>query len=227
MTDTSQTPVQVGEWRVEPDRNLIRRGDEAIRMDPRALDVLVYLAREAPRTVPADELLNRFWAGRVVESSTVHRVISRIRTSLGDQAKDARYIETVPKRGYRMVATVSVDEPATPRPAPSLPTKTEFLDLPRATASLTEESGVLNLGRIPVTKGRCTIGRGEDNDLPLADGSISHRHARLALGTAGWRIEDLGSTNGLYVNDAYLSEAALADGDLIQLGRVKLRFRLD
>lgn len=219
--------IRIGEWLIEPARNCASRGSTEKKLDPRALDVLVHLAKVAPRTVSADELLDLFWKGRIVEASTVHRVISRIRSTLRDEPKNARYIQTVPKRGYRVVAQVERMSPTVQRPASPNLTTTEFLDLPRPSASLIEESDVLDLGRVKIARGSCTIGRADDNDLVLADGSISNRHARLSLGTAGWTIKDLGSTNGLYVNDAYVDKTTLRDGDLLQLGRVTLRFKLD
>ena len=60
-----------------------------------------------------------FWSGRIVEESTVHRLISQARGVLGDSAKASNYIKTVSKRGYQAVAPVALDEPAEAAPEPA------------------------------------------------------------------------------------------------------------
>ena len=70
------------------------------------MDVLAYLVERHEKVVSADELLERYWPGRVVEQSTIHRRINQIRRALGDDAKDPAYIQTIVKRGYRAIAEV-------------------------------------------------------------------------------------------------------------------------
>jgi pSer/pThr/pTyr-binding forkhead associated (FHA) protein len=74
------------------------------------------------------------------------------------------------------------------------------------------------------------IGRDLDNDLVLADPTISGRHAVLSRRDAAWWLEDLGSTNGTFVNAARLERTAPAvvrSGDVVQLGAVRLRLVAD
>ena len=97
---------EFGEWIVEPHLNRIRRDGDDIQLEPRTLDVLRYLLDHAGEVVSIDELLDSVWADRIVEPNAVHRNVNRIRRALGDRARDPRYIETVPKRGYRTVAPV-------------------------------------------------------------------------------------------------------------------------
>ena len=68
------------------------------------------------------------------------------------------------------------------------------------------------------------IGRDEGADLRVVDGRVSRRHARLRRLDDGWCVEDLGSTNGITVNDERVEGAALAEGDTIGLGPLRLRF---
>lgn len=78
----------------------------------------------------------------------------------------------------------------------------------------------------PVT----AIGRDLDNDIVLADPTISSRHAVLNRRDAAWWLEDLGSTNGTFVNDQRLARAAPAvvrSGDVVQFGAVRLRLVAD
>ncbi len=91
---------------IQPDLNTVVREGEVTKVSPRVMDVLVYLVEHRDRVVPADELLETFWEGRIVEESTVHRLISQIRGALGDSASEQRFIKTVSKRGYQAVASV-------------------------------------------------------------------------------------------------------------------------
>jgi DNA-binding winged helix-turn-helix (wHTH) protein/TolB-like protein len=102
------TTCQFGEFEIQPDFNTITHGDTTVSLSPRVMDVLMHLIKNNDRVVPANELLETFWADRIVEESTIHRHISQIRTALGDSAKEAKYIKTVSKRGYQAVALVTV-----------------------------------------------------------------------------------------------------------------------
>ena len=221
----------LGEWTIEPSRNRLIQPSKETQLETRAMDVLVHLARSAPNTVSGEALLDLFWSGRIVESSTIHRTISKIRRALGDSANSAGYIETVPKRGYRIIAPVSRIASAQGEASDSASTVaedpvTEFVTVPGTTAVLIEESDLLNLGRVKVSRVSVRIGRDQDNDLILADGSVSKIHASLSLRGRDWSVEDLGSTNGVMVNGGYVETAVLNHGDVVQLGRVRFRLEL-
>ena len=78
------------------------------------MDILVYLARRAGAVVTAQELLDTFWQRRFVGDDAVHRRIADIRRHLGDDSRNPRYILTVPKRGYRLIADVGPAPATTP-----------------------------------------------------------------------------------------------------------------
>ena len=219
--------LQIGDWLVEPERNLLSGESKERSLETRAMDVLVHLAENAPRTVAADELLERFWAGRVVESSTVHRTISKIRNALGDTSGKRAYIETVPKRGYRVVAEVARASSSEPEAENKGATATDYLVVPGISGFVVEESDVVGLGRVRVPRVSCRLGRGPDNDLVLDDRSVSKNHARITLVKREWQIRDEGSTNGVTVNGDYVESAPLSHGDVIQLGVVQLRFEIE
>jgi len=98
--------LQVGEWAVLPARNLLERDGRSVRLKPLAMDVLVYLARHAGSVVSANELIESVWQGRVVGDGTIYQIINQLRKALGDGPKQITYIETISKRGYRLVAAV-------------------------------------------------------------------------------------------------------------------------
>jgi DNA-binding winged helix-turn-helix (wHTH) protein/tetratricopeptide (TPR) repeat protein len=104
-----------GEWTVAPARNLLLRGEEEVRVEPRVMDVLVHLAERAGEVVSKEELVERAWEGRYVTDDVLTVTIYALRKALGDEARRPRYIETVSRRGYRWIAPV---EAAAPESAP-------------------------------------------------------------------------------------------------------------
>lgn len=96
--------IRIGEWLVEPSLNRVSRADEAVHLEPLAIGVLSYLARHPGRVVSADELTNELWERKFVGDNPVYRIIAELRRLLGDDARKPRYIETIRKRGYRLVA---------------------------------------------------------------------------------------------------------------------------
>jgi DNA-binding winged helix-turn-helix (wHTH) protein/CheY-like chemotaxis protein len=117
MTDTLPNVFRLGSWRVLRDQNrlenLTPQGAHSERLEPKAMDVLCLLAANAGQTVTREDLLEKVWQGRLVMEGALSRVVLALRNSLGDDAKSPIYIETVPKRGYRLLVTPSPDEPAT------------------------------------------------------------------------------------------------------------------
>src|SRR6266850_2965710 len=77
-----------------------------ITLTPRAFDVLVALLKQPGRVVEKRELFNQVWGDTVVTDNALTKIIKEIRQTLDDDAKAPRYIETVPKRGYRFIAEV-------------------------------------------------------------------------------------------------------------------------
>ncbi|HYE95565.1 MAG TPA: transcriptional regulator [Rubricoccaceae bacterium] len=87
--------------------NRLVRAGEVRRLEPKVMDVLACLASRPGETLPKDALMEEVWAGTVVTDDVVARCISALRKALGDDARVPRYVETVRKRGYRLVAPVT------------------------------------------------------------------------------------------------------------------------
>ncbi|MEQ9023202.1 MAG: transcriptional regulator, partial [Pseudomonadales bacterium] len=102
------TDYQFGKFLVEPSQNQISTPGYLRKLEPRTMDVLVYLVEHRDRVVSSEELLEKLWPGRIVEESTIHRRINQLRKALEDSAAESRYIKTVVKRGYQSVAELSV-----------------------------------------------------------------------------------------------------------------------
>lgn len=108
--------IHVGEWVLEPSLNRISDGARQVTLEPLAASVLEYLARHPLQVVSADELIEHLWGRRFVGDSPVYRIIAELRRELGDDARQPRYIETIRKRGYRLVAPVAYAEPQEQEP---------------------------------------------------------------------------------------------------------------
>lgn len=107
-----------GEWAVDPPRNLLVRGDEQVHIEPRVMDVLVYLVERAGEVVSKEELVERVWQRLYVTDDVLTVTVYALRGALGDDARRPRYIETVTRRGYRWIA--SVTRPGSPTPEPMI-----------------------------------------------------------------------------------------------------------
>lgn len=98
--------VLIGDWSVEPERNRISRGNESRAIRPLPMDVLMHLVEREGDVVLVSELLDLCWQGRVGDDA-VHRCISHLRKQLGDDHKTPVFIQTVYKRGYRLISPVT------------------------------------------------------------------------------------------------------------------------
>lgn len=96
--------LSVGPWRIDRSLNQLRRGAESIRLEPKAMELLVYLAERPGQVVSRDALLQAVWPGVVVGDDALTQAIIKLRKALGDTPRAPVYIETVAKRGYRLIA---------------------------------------------------------------------------------------------------------------------------
>ena len=107
-----RAPFRMDEWRVDPQTNELARRGEIVHIEPKAMEVLVALARQPGRAVTRDELLASVWSGTVVGDEALTQSVIKLRRALGDNPRRPRYIETISKRGYRLIAAVSPAEAA-------------------------------------------------------------------------------------------------------------------
>lgn len=106
---TPPASFRLGDWIVAPGEGALHRGAQTRRLEPRAMDVLVRLCAGDGETVAAEQLLSDVWRGTFYGDNPVHKAIAQVRRALGDTSTTPRYIETVRKRGYRVVAPVLMD----------------------------------------------------------------------------------------------------------------------
>lgn len=103
---------RLGDWLVQPHQNQIVHGGEHVRLDPRVMQVLVCLAERAGEVVPQEQIIAKVWEGVFVTDGVLTNAIWELRKALGDDSANPRFIQTVPKKGYRLVAPVSTPEPS-------------------------------------------------------------------------------------------------------------------
>ncbi len=107
-------PFTVGDWLIQPKACHATRGDIQLKLRPQLVDVLVCLARRAGEIVLKDEILTEVWPDQYIAESGLSRCIAELRQILTDDAQNPRYIETIPKRGYRLIAPVVWVTPVPP-----------------------------------------------------------------------------------------------------------------
>lgn len=116
-----QTVFEFGDFRLDAEEKVLRRRDSTCDLTPKAMDVLLVLVRNAGRVVSKEEILRQVWPHSYVEETNLSHHVFRLRRIL-DESENNKFIETVPKRGYRFVAeiqrpkaVVSASQPVVPR----------------------------------------------------------------------------------------------------------------
>ena len=114
----SDKQVIIGEWRVDPDTNRLTGPAGEVELEPRVMDLLMLFARQPGTVISKPDMAAALWGDVHVNDDALTRSIFKLRKALGDDARNTRYIETVPKRGYRLVADVSGTKDAAGRGVP-------------------------------------------------------------------------------------------------------------
>ena len=98
---------RVGHWLVAPGLNSISCKGTTVRLEPKVMEVLLCLAKHAGETLPKETLFHADWPDTFVTDDVLTHSISELRRAFEDDAREPRIIQTIPKRGYRLVAPVS------------------------------------------------------------------------------------------------------------------------
>ncbi len=195
-------PFLVGDWLVDPTLNRLTRGYETVQLEFKAMKVLLCLVNHAGELVPKDVILDKVWQTEFVSDNTLQRRIAELRAAFGDDAGSPRYIETVRTRGYCLIGPVRA------------------VDVPRESSESARFWLISDGSSIALQPGATVIGRAADADMVIRSPKVSRRHARIAVGTDRCVLEDLGSTNGTWVNgDRLEAPRELVHGDRIRIGR--------
>jgi TolB-like protein/DNA-binding winged helix-turn-helix (wHTH) protein len=102
----SSNPYYIDEWYVDPSTCRIRSGERETKVEPRVMAVLCYLADRPGQVVAREELEAAVWTGMVVGYDALTSAVIKLRKAFDDDSRKPRFIETVSKRGYRLIAPV-------------------------------------------------------------------------------------------------------------------------
>lgn len=101
---------RLGPWLVRPSLNTISSADASKRLEPKIMQVLVCLAEHASEVVLKEQLMAAVWPGLFVTDDALLRCISEARKALGDDTREPRFIKTIPKKGYQLIAEIKPAE---------------------------------------------------------------------------------------------------------------------
>jgi DNA-binding winged helix-turn-helix (wHTH) protein len=205
-TDRPEGSFTVGDWLVEPSLNRLSKGGESVQIELKLMEVLVHLAERPGELVSKRDLIDAVWQVEVISDGTLTRAVALLRKALGDNARNPRFIETIPKRGYRFIAPV---KPIDLTPSGGLRFKLEAPE-----------------GEVSLVDGENVIGRDPEARIRIDIGGVSRRHARIVVDDTDVTLEDLGSKNGTYLRGRRVQKPTrLAHGDEIRIGHKVARFR--
>jgi DNA-binding winged helix-turn-helix (wHTH) protein len=184
----------------------LERGDTIVPLEPKMYDLLELLIKRRPAVVSNNELDELLWPEVYVARTSLTRLVSELRSVLGDTPRDSRIIRTVYKTGYSFCADVScLPSAGTPPAAIELVWKRQSLPLP---------------------EGEHIAGRDAECSLVIDATTVSRRHARITVVSGTATIEDLDSTNGTHVDGKRISAPArLIPGSQLALGSELLEVR--
>jgi DNA-binding winged helix-turn-helix (wHTH) protein len=218
---------RIGAFEVEPLMGRIAGPLGSQHLQPKVMDVLVFLAQHAGELVERDTLLEQVWQ-RVTTEDVLTRCISELRRALGDERGEPRYIQTVPKRGYRLLETV-VPSAATAGPiVAAKPARGWLLPVP-ADASWAVNEHNRPVTNWPIFDEPVSIGRSNDCAVVVRDPSVSRLHATLRWNGNALVLSHESSTNPTLVNGVPIARNELIElstMDRLQIGGARFELML-
>lgn len=198
--------LRFGDCVFDPGARELWRAGRRVRVPPKAFGLLAMLLENRPQPLPQARLRDALWPDAHVGYTSLARVVSEVRLAVGDPARGARLIRTVPCFGYAFAGAVVVEAGSeTGAPACALVAGDREFRLP---------------------EGETLVGRGAECGLRLSSAQVSRVHAQLQVSGERAALEDRGSKNGTWVNASRIvARVELADGDEILFGTYRAVFR--
>src|SRR5262245_5550771 len=162
-------------------RQLLHEG-RVVPLGPKALDFLELLLRERPRAVSTTRLRGALWPRTHVGVTSLHVLVSQVRSALDDASKEPLFIRTVPRFGYAFCGDAATD-----------------VAVPRAPASGTSFWLSTRDGEFRLQEGENVIGREAGLAVRIDRPGVSRRHASIRVEGGRATLSDLGSKNGSFV----------------------------
>jgi Tol biopolymer transport system component/DNA-binding winged helix-turn-helix (wHTH) protein len=108
MSSQQNQLYEFGPYVIDARSRILLKDGTTVRLTPKAFDILFVLVQHAAQVVEKEQLLKEVWPDIFVEEGSLSHNIHGLRKALGDDSSEPRYIETIPKRGYRFVAPVKI-----------------------------------------------------------------------------------------------------------------------
>lgn len=200
--------ITFGEFLLDLDRRELYRGEKPVHLSPKAFQLLHLLLQERPRALSKEELTERLWPETFVQEANLASLTAEVRRVLGEKGRRSGLLRTVHGFGYAFAG--------------------QARDLVGVSVTIAAPVGRLVFGdrEMDLLPGEHVVGREPGVSLVIDDATVSRRHARIAVTHDRVTLEDLGSKNGTFVQGRKLEgPTALADGDEVQFGSVRLTFR--
>ena len=105
--DVGREAFRLGDWVVEPSLNMLRREDNEAALEPRLMTLLTFLAAHRGEVATKEAILESVWNGLAATDESLSQAIFQLRKTLGDDPERPLYIETIRKKGYRLIAEVA------------------------------------------------------------------------------------------------------------------------
>lgn len=200
--------VTFGDFVLDRAARQLRRGEEALHLEPKAFELLDLLIGRRPEAVSKRDIRDRLWPDTFVSESSLTGLVGQIRQALGDDPRRPRFVRTVHAFGYAFSGEAS--------------------EATSANVSEGRPAARVIWGKwvLPLQAGENVFGREEDARVRIDSPGVSRRHARIVIREGQATLEDLGSKNGTFLGERRLeAPARLADGDTFRLGRELFVFR--
>src|SRR6516164_5511777 len=107
----SSRVIRFGAFELDAAKGELRKEGISLKMYPQPLRVLLLLAERPGQTVTREEIQHSLWGDNTFVNFErgINSCINQVRVALGDDAEEPRYVETLPRRGYRFIAPVKID----------------------------------------------------------------------------------------------------------------------
>ena len=126
---------------IDTHNQLLYRQGETINLAPKVYDLLIFLCQNSHRVLSKDELMEQVWTGTLVTENAISRTLVKVRKALADDPKNPKYIITVPRKGYRMVADFVASDAINFQPMESVsPNQTDELNDGEKQATLVKKN---------------------------------------------------------------------------------------
>lgn len=112
--------IQFGDFTLDLELSLLMIDGQEQSIEPRLLELLLLFCQQPNQIINRQQILDQLWPGSIVTDNTINKMIANLRKELKDDPKQPQYIQTVPKRGYKLICPVEFKEPQITQPTPTI-----------------------------------------------------------------------------------------------------------